>query len=114
MPEIRNAAVGKFYRPVKTPVTIRVDADVLAWLKRQGRGYQTRINQLLRKANGRRPKVSRSIGQRLARPQPQTPELPSGCGESGATVRAELLAAAPRMVYMQGHSLGHRAGPLAA
>jgi uncharacterized protein (DUF4415 family) len=29
-------------------VTIRVDADVLAWLKRQGRGYQTRINKLLR------------------------------------------------------------------
>jgi uncharacterized protein (DUF4415 family) len=32
------------------PVTIRVDADVLAWLKRQGRGYQTRINKLLREA----------------------------------------------------------------
>jgi uncharacterized protein (DUF4415 family) len=53
IPEIRdwrNAVVGKFYRPIKTPVTIRVDADVLAWLKRQGRGYQTRINQLLRDA----------------------------------------------------------------
>ena len=53
IPEIsnwRNAVVGKFYRPIKTPVTIRVDADVLAWLKRQGRGYQTRINQLLRQA----------------------------------------------------------------
>src|SRR5579863_305949 len=52
-PEIRdwrNAVVGKFYRPIKTPVTIRVDADVLAWLKRQGRGYQTRINRLLREA----------------------------------------------------------------
>lgn len=52
-PEIRDwrsAVVGKFYRPIKTPVTIRVDADVLAWLKRQGRGYQTRINQLLREA----------------------------------------------------------------
>lgn len=52
-PEVRdwrNAVVGKFYRPIKTPVTIRVDADVLDWLKRQGRGYQTRINQLLREA----------------------------------------------------------------
>ncbi len=46
----RGAAVGKFYRPIKRPVTIRVDADVLAWLKRQGRGYQTRINKLLREA----------------------------------------------------------------
>jgi uncharacterized protein (DUF4415 family) len=48
--EWRGAVVGKFYRPIKRPVTIRVDADVLAWLKRQGRGYQTRINKLLREA----------------------------------------------------------------
>jgi uncharacterized protein (DUF4415 family) len=54
-PEVRDwrsAVVGKFYRPIKTPVTIRVDADVLAWLKRQGRGYQTRINKLLRGSHG--------------------------------------------------------------
>jgi uncharacterized protein (DUF4415 family) len=43
-----NAVVGKFYRPIKKPVTIRLDADVLAWLKGQGNGYQTRINTLLR------------------------------------------------------------------
>ncbi len=52
-PEVRDwrgAVVGKFYRPIKKPVTIRVDADVLAWLKRQGSGYQTRINKLLREA----------------------------------------------------------------
>jgi uncharacterized protein (DUF4415 family) len=42
--------VGKFYRPIKKPLTIRLDADVLAWLKGQGRGYQTRINALLRSA----------------------------------------------------------------
>src|SRR6266566_5709416 len=48
--EWRGAVVGKFYRPIKRPVTIRVDADVLVWLKRQGRGYQTRINKLLREA----------------------------------------------------------------
>jgi len=40
---------GKFYRPVKKPVTIRIDADVLAWFKSRGRKYQTRINQILRK-----------------------------------------------------------------
>ncbi len=37
------------YRPVKTPVTLRLDADVLAWFQRDGRGYQTRINQALRR-----------------------------------------------------------------
>jgi len=45
-----QAVVGKFYRPIKKPLTIRIDADVLAWLKGQGKGYQTRINTLLRSA----------------------------------------------------------------
>ena len=45
-----KAVVGKFYRPIKKSLTIRIDADVLAWLKKQGRGYQTRINGLLRTA----------------------------------------------------------------
>jgi uncharacterized protein (DUF4415 family) len=45
-----KAVVGKFYRPIKKPLTIRLDADVIAWLKGQGKGYQTRINGLLRSA----------------------------------------------------------------
>ena len=45
-----RAVVGKFYRPIKTSLTVRIDADVLAWLKRPGKGYQTRINGLLREA----------------------------------------------------------------
>jgi uncharacterized protein (DUF4415 family) len=52
-PEVRDwsrAVVGKFYRPIKKSLTIRLDADVLAWLRGQGRGYQTRINKLLRAA----------------------------------------------------------------
>jgi uncharacterized protein (DUF4415 family) len=36
------------FRPIKKPVTLRLDADVLAWFKRQGQGYQTRINRALR------------------------------------------------------------------
>jgi uncharacterized protein (DUF4415 family) len=46
----RGAEIGKFYRPVKKPVTMRLDSDVIAWLKADGRGYQTRANQLLRHA----------------------------------------------------------------
>jgi uncharacterized protein (DUF4415 family) len=34
--------------PVKKQLTIRLDADVLDWLTRHGRGYQTRINRILR------------------------------------------------------------------
>jgi uncharacterized protein (DUF4415 family) len=43
-----KAVVGKFYRPIQKPLTIRLDADVLAWVKGQGNGYQMRINALLR------------------------------------------------------------------
>jgi uncharacterized protein (DUF4415 family) len=43
-----NAKRGVFFRPVKKPVTIRIDADVLAWLQASGAGYQTRLNQILR------------------------------------------------------------------
>jgi len=36
--------------PSKRQLTIRLDEDVLSWLKSQGRGYQTRINRILRAA----------------------------------------------------------------
>lgn len=39
----------EYYRPLKKPVTLRLDADVIAWFKKDGRRYQTRINQALRK-----------------------------------------------------------------
>jgi uncharacterized protein (DUF4415 family) len=53
MPEVidwSEAEVGKFYRPPKKPVTMRLDADVVEWLKSYGPGYQTKANMLLRHA----------------------------------------------------------------
>jgi uncharacterized protein (DUF4415 family) len=53
MPEVldwSDAEIGKFYRPTKKPVTMRLDADVIEWLKGYGRGYQTKANMLLRHA----------------------------------------------------------------
>lgn len=53
-PEVRDwsgAKRGLFYRPVKQQLTLRLDADVVAWFKthsQSGKGYQTRINQALR------------------------------------------------------------------
>lgn len=44
----RNAVRNPFHRPVKQQLTVRLDADVVAWLRRQGKGYQTRLNQALR------------------------------------------------------------------
>ncbi|MGA3079905.1 MAG: BrnA antitoxin family protein [Terracidiphilus sp.] len=45
----KTAERGHFYRPVKRQITARVDADVLQWLKSQGKGYQSRINAILRR-----------------------------------------------------------------
>jgi len=45
----QNAVQNPFYRPVKQQVTVRIDADVLAWLRSKGsKGYQSRLNSLLR------------------------------------------------------------------
>jgi uncharacterized protein (DUF4415 family) len=46
----KHAVRNPFYRPVKLQLTVRLDADVVAWLREQGKGYQTRINALLRAA----------------------------------------------------------------
>jgi uncharacterized protein (DUF4415 family) len=45
-----GAEMGKFYRPPKKPVTLRLDIDVIEWLKSAGPGYQTRANGFLRHA----------------------------------------------------------------
>ncbi|MGC9293619.1 MAG: BrnA antitoxin family protein [Acidobacteriaceae bacterium] len=45
----QNAVPNPFYRPVKKQVTLRIDADILVWLRQQGpQGYQSRLNALLR------------------------------------------------------------------
>ena len=46
-----DARRGVFYRPVKQQITLRLDADIIAWFKARapgGRGYQTEINRALR------------------------------------------------------------------
>lgn len=39
---------NELYRPQKRQVTVRIDADILEWLKSGGKGYQTRLNEALR------------------------------------------------------------------
>jgi uncharacterized protein (DUF4415 family) len=45
----KNAIRHRFYRPVKQQITARLDSDVQHWLKSQGKGYQPRMNEILRK-----------------------------------------------------------------
>ncbi len=46
----QNAIQNPFYKPVKKSTTVRIDSDVIAWLKSKGKGYQTRMNDILRQA----------------------------------------------------------------
>ena len=55
--KLRNLKIGDLYRPLKKPITVRLDADVLAWFKREGKRYQTRINLALRKVMEREMKA---------------------------------------------------------
>ena len=48
--------VGRFYRPVKQLVSIRVDAEVLAWFRGHGKRYQTYMNEVLRREMQTRPR----------------------------------------------------------
>ncbi|MBO4576309.1 MAG: BrnA antitoxin family protein [Neisseriaceae bacterium] len=45
-----NKKFQQMYMPRKKSITCKVDEDVLAWLKNSGRGYQTRLNAILRQA----------------------------------------------------------------
>jgi len=56
--KLHSMKIGDFYRPVKKPITVRIDADVLAWFKKDGRRYQSRINAALRKVMEREMKAS--------------------------------------------------------
>jgi uncharacterized protein (DUF4415 family) len=61
----KQAIRNPFYRPLKLQLTLRLDADVIAWLRRQGKGYQTRANALLRDAmlNDLNPKRRKERGR---------------------------------------------------
>jgi uncharacterized protein (DUF4415 family) len=45
----KNAIRNPLYKPTKTSTTVRIDSDVLLWLRAQGKGYQSRINAILRR-----------------------------------------------------------------
>ena len=55
IPELTDTQLAELqrpehFRPIKKQITARLDADVLAWLKAGGKGYQSRMNAILRQA----------------------------------------------------------------
>jgi uncharacterized protein (DUF4415 family) len=72
IPEVTNwerAEIGRFYRPRKQVVTIRLDADIVSWFKARSRKYQTAVNQVLRDhmTRGGRRVETRSSNSKLRR-----------------------------------------------
>ena len=62
IPEVTDWTAGQpgmFYQPIKTQLTLRLDADIVAWFKRKGGGYQTRINRALREYAGKAQRQAR-------------------------------------------------------
>ena len=63
--QMRRAVRGQWYRPLKKPVTMRLDVDVIEWLKKDGAGYQTKANRLLR------TEMLRAYGRKAVQSEPR-------------------------------------------
>ena len=62
--QLAEMQIATHYRPIKKQITARVDADVLAWLKSQGKGYQSRINAILRREMLEQRKAQAKVSHR--------------------------------------------------
>lgn len=47
--DFRSMVLNPWYRPKKVQITARLDSDIVSWLRRSGKGYQTRLNDILKK-----------------------------------------------------------------
>jgi uncharacterized protein (DUF4415 family) len=71
-----SATCSPLHKPLKQQLTVRVDSDVVAWLKAKGKGYQTRMNRILRSAmvnEIRKKAVFDQCRKRRAKPARTTP-----------------------------------------
>ncbi len=48
--DFKNAVFNPYFKPIKKQITVRIDGVLVEWLKSQGKGYQTRLNDILKKA----------------------------------------------------------------
>ena len=94
-PEPSHARIPnlKLYRPVKQAVTMRLDADVIAWFKKGGRPYQRRINRALREVMEREMREEGEGGEEEnaaqfgSRAGPVNREIPSASLRAGSSLR---------------------------
>jgi hypothetical protein len=70
IPVLTTEELRRMYRPVKAPVTVRIDGDILAWLKSKGGQYQTHMNATLRDAMLSEVRVPNKSGKKSASKYP--------------------------------------------
>jgi uncharacterized protein (DUF4415 family) len=67
-PEFFKEAIrNPWFKPIKKSTTVRIDADILAWLRAPGKGYQSRINEILRRAMFRAQVAERKAAEEQRR-----------------------------------------------
>jgi uncharacterized protein (DUF4415 family) len=59
-----NAVIGKYYRPVKMQISLRIDNEVPDWLKSKSDGHLSRIKQILRDCMTRDPPIKKRAARR--------------------------------------------------
>ena len=59
--DFRNMVLNSWHKPKKVQVTARLDSDIVAWLRRSGKGYQTRLNDILKRVMLEDIKTQRAV-----------------------------------------------------
>lgn len=99
IPPLDDAFFAKaiqIWPPAKQQLTIRLDADVLNWLKASGRGYQTRINRILRAAMESRPRPTATPKKNNFSATNSSRSLPSLASEKFGNEKAGVRTAEQR------------------
>lgn len=100
MPEVldwSSAVVGRFYRPIKKQVSIRLDADILQWfMSVDKKGYQSRINDALRQfVNAKTAQADQRVKQTKAVAKGAAPKRAVGRAAAGKAPASKTVARKP-------------------
>ncbi len=86
----KEAMRNPYFKPIKKSTTVRIDADILAWLREPGKGYQSRINEILRRAMFRAQVAERKAAEEQRRAARASESASPGTAEPSNAERAAV------------------------